>query len=518
MFCLPIHSRRLLLPLCYVAVAAAAWAQNTDMRLFLPPDMLRQPVLSTEERETIHRALEDLQSDDPERRLGAVMLLGKYHANEAKAAVVHALEDDNPRVRRAALVSITEWRHGLSPTVVDPVLQRLTDADLEVRRAVTAMIPQMMSIWQTAQMIRPEFADRQLAPPTQKAIRAAFHDEDPVVRRNMLVNHDSLDVRLEPEAYVAMLEDPDRPVRLEALPLALSYASPEQWEAPAKAIAVGDDRVARLRLASQLARYRSHASLQLLQQLANDPDPEIAAEARLAIFRLTGEKHYLEALVDSMRRGALTQEQSLRLLGLLRNYRELARPLATELTELPSAVLRREAARLFFDLEMATSHPKVIDRLLTDSNRDIRQLSIQELLVEPTLLTAERQDSLLDNPYPDVRGALVQVALRQPPEARADLLLDLLLDESVQVRVGALDAISRVRIDGWADIVAASLDDPDSTMQRTAATILLNNPEFPDRNKILRNYADANPESPLTPRIRAAVRAGELIEIDMNNL
>jgi len=510
--------RRFLLPVVLLLAAACAGAQSNDIRLLLPPDLIRGPDLSAQEKETIQRALQDLRSENPELRAGAVMLLGKYQSNLAKAAVAEALDDPSARVRRAALVSIAEWRHGLSPTVVEPVLQRLADEDLEVRRAVTAMIPQMMNIWRTARMVRPGFAHRELSDETQDILRAAYRDDDAVVRRNMLVNHHSVGVSLDPGVYLELLQDEDRKVRLEAIPLAIGYAPPARWMPLAEEIVEGDDEVARLRLTTQLARRGAPESVQLLQPLASDPNPEIAAEARLALFRFTGEQHYLDSLLAQLRSGNLTQDQSLRLLSLLRGYRELARPLAPGLTELPSAVLRQEAVRLFFGLDLAGQHPEVVDRLLTDSSSEVRKLVVEEMLSHPELVTPKRRDALLDNPYPDVRGALVQLAIRQPRDDRANLLLDLMLDESVAVRSNALEAIGHLRIEGWTNIVAASMQDPDFAMQRTAADILLSSPQFPQRDQILRDYVDANPDSPLNRRIRAAIGSGKMIEIDMNNL
>lgn len=503
--------------LALILGASVLSAQPDNLpRTMLPPELFPEPRLSPQERQTINRALTDLKSDNAEIRAGAVMLLGKYHAREAKRAVVSALNDSSARVRRAALVSIAEWRHGLSVESVEPILAHIADEDVEVRRQVSSMIPQMMNIWRTARMVRPSFGQRDLKPEIQEALIGAYQDEDAVVRHNVLIAHNSINLPTPPEIFIDLLDDPDRKVRLEAIPLAIGYAPPSQWQAPAEAIIEGDDRIAQLRLTAELGRRGSLEGIELLRQLAGSDNPEIAAEASLAIFRWTGDPNQLEWLVNALVNDQLTQDQGQRLLQLMRGYRELAAPIAPELTELKSSVLRQEAVRLFLSLDLAEQYPEILERLFSDSNQDIRAMALSQLYSRPDLVNQDRIDSLLDNPYPDVRASLVQLAVRQPRQQASDLLFDLMLDESVDVRVAALETISAIRMPGWSDIVANSLEDPDLAMQRAAVVILLHDKKFPRREQLLQEYVDNNPKSPLTPRIRTEISKGELIEIDMN--
>jgi len=499
------------------AAAVELPAQRDSLpRGLLPPELMPEPQLSQQERETINRALEDLQSDNPELRAGAVMLLGKYHASAAKKAVVKAMEDPSARVRRAALVSIAEWRHGLSVEAVEPILLHIADEDVEVRRQVSSMIPQLMNIWRTARMIRPDFSRRELDAEVKEALMRAYRDEDAVVRRNVLISQNNLNLPTPPEVFVELLQDPDRGVRLEAIPLAIGYGRPSLWQEPAKAIIEGDDQVAKLRLTAELGRRGAPQGLELLRELSGSNDPEIASEASLSLFRWTGDQYQLQWLVEKLVNDQLTQDQGQRLLQLMRGYRELSAPLAPALTELKSSVLRQEAARLFFSLNLSAQYPEILDRLMADSNRDIRTMAVTQLFSRPEMVTPERIELMLDNPYPDVRASLVQVAARQPRSEADALLFDLLLDETVDVRIAALEAMSGMRLKGWTDIVATSLEDPDLAMQRAAVVILLHEKQFPNRREILQQYVENNPKSPLTPRIRTEIGDGELIEIDMN--
>ncbi|MBK1859079.1 HEAT repeat domain-containing protein [Cerasicoccus arenae] len=496
----------------------AAQRQNSLPRNLLPPELMAQPRLTQQERETIQRALADMQSDKAEMRVGAVMLLSKYHANEAKKAVVEALNDPNARVRRAAVVSIAEWRHGLPVEAVEPVLLHIADEDVEVRRSVSSIIPQMMSIMQMASMIRPDFGNRPLSPEVRRALMGAYHDEDAVVRRNILTNSSNLNLSTPPEVFVEMLDDSDRGVRLEAIPLAIGYGNPVQWTKPAQKIIEGDDTVAQLRLTAELGRRGLPEGIELLRQISQLDNLEIAAEAHLSLFRWTGEPPELDWLIKALVADRLTQDQAQRLLQMLRNYEGLAAPLAPALTELRSSVLRLEAVRLFVSLDLAEQYPEIMARILMDSNQEIRAMGMTQYYVHPELVNDEIIDGLIDNPHADVRAALVQLAIRQPRAEAEGLLYDLMLDEAVDVRIAALETISTMRLEGWPEVVSASLEDQDIAMQRTAVVIMLRERQFPRRDEILREFVEKNPKNPLTPRIRTEIGQGEIIEIDMNKL
>lgn len=497
-------------------MGAALFAQPDNARLFMPPELFPEPRLTQQEQETINRALEDLKSDNPEIRAGAAMLLGKYPANQAKKAVVKALDDPSPRVRRAALVAIAEWRHGISVEAVEPILSHIADEDVEVRRQVSSMIPQMMSIFRTARMIRPDFNQQSLNPRIRQALLKAYQDEDAVVRHNVLIAHQEMNIHPPAEVFIELLSDPDRKVRLEAIPLAIGYGRPEDWRKPAEAIIEGDDRVAQVRLTAELGRRGSQQGLELLEMITASDNPEIAAEASLSLFRWTGDPNQLKWLIEQLEADRLTQDQGQRLIQLMRGYPDLSAPLAPALTELRSAVLRQEAVRLFLSLGLTDQYPEIYERFFTDSSKDIRAMAIAQLTARPDFVTPARIDSLLDNPHADVRASLVNLAIRLPQQQANNLLLDLMLDESVDVRVAALETISTLRLPKWTDIVASSVEDPDFAMQRAAVLIIMHNQQFPRREALLQDYVDNNPKSPLTPRIRAAISKGELIEIDMN--
>ncbi|HKJ89598.1 MAG TPA: HEAT repeat domain-containing protein, partial [Oceanipulchritudo sp.] len=94
--------------------------------------------------ETVQQALEDLRSDNPETRRGGVMLIAKYPDQKgAMEALLKALEDPQPRVRRAAVVSLSENLPRIRPEQARILLRSLEDPDPEVRLGTAAWLPQL---------------------------------------------------------------------------------------------------------------------------------------------------------------------------------------------------------------------------------------------------------------------------------------------------------------------------------------------------------------------------------------
>ncbi|MBP1583757.1 MAG: HEAT repeat domain-containing protein, partial [Victivallales bacterium] len=103
-----------------------------------------QPALAQEtEKDTVRRCLEDLQSQDAAVRRRGALVVGKYDVPEAREALSRCLGDEDVQVRRSALVSLAEG-HNLPEEVKMPVMRRLADADVEVRRLVSSMLPECL--------------------------------------------------------------------------------------------------------------------------------------------------------------------------------------------------------------------------------------------------------------------------------------------------------------------------------------------------------------------------------------
>ncbi len=490
-----------LLALGACLAAGPLWAQDQSLpRSILPFGSAAEPRLSAEEQATIERALADLNSDNSEYRAGAVMLLGKYHTRQARMGVIQALSDQSPRVRRAALVSVGEWNRSAPPEAVIPVLRLVGDEDLEIRRTASAAIPLMMSVKQAYEITMPGrklTLDRQL----RKTLIAAYLDEDPIVRRNLLTHHYMLGLDVPDEVLLQLMDDEDEQVQLEAISLAIRHTDPEAFIQKATTLAQSDNRKLRLRLARELARWPTTKQEALLRQLSEDEDDEIAAEALLGRYRNTASRTVFQELYQRLNQNRLKQEQAIRFIQMLRLQPDQSAPYIEQLTQLDDAVLRREAVRTFFDLGYSERRPEAVITFLSDPSPSVREVVLDNLSRERQPLPPTLRQAMLGSTYPDVRLALTFILRNdQSPEAN-DIIFDLLLDEEITIRQMAMREAVMRRMDGWRDILAVSLEDPDFQIQRSAVDLIMGT-NMPGGNALLSDYLQANPNSPLAPHIR----------------
>ncbi len=489
------------------ALAAAALPLSAQMRngqniprnLF-PPSLLPEPKLTPEEQATIDRALEDLQSSNSEFRAGAVMLLGKYENRQARQAVIRALDDPSVRVRRAALVSIMEWNRAAPPEAVVPVLRLIGDEDVELRRTASAAIQPMMTVRRTMELLRPG-TTLDLPPDVQQILMDAYLDEDVIVRRNLLTNYFYLNLPVPGETFLALMNDEDAQVRLEAVGLAARFSEPRAFNREALRWIENGNRPERLRLTRELGLQPTPGQLELLRRLSEDEDDEIAAEALLGRFRPLGTDDTFDRLFTRLQEGRLKQEQAMRFIQLLRFHPDEVPAHLAALTQLDDPILRREAVDLFFDMGFAPDNPEQVKQFLADPSEQVRTVTLRYFErrggeVEPELLEA-----MVTSRYPDVRLTLVYMTNTMKSEAVEPVLLDLLLDEQTAIRQQSLREIVRRRLDGWQDILTASLNDEDIYIQRHAVDLIMRSP-MPEGPQILHGYIEDHPDSPLVPVIR----------------
>ncbi|MBC2595562.1 HEAT repeat domain-containing protein [Ruficoccus amylovorans] len=485
------------LPLC----AQTGGGRNNLPRNLFPPSLLPPPKLSAEEQATIDRALADLHSGNSEFRAGAVMLLGKYPVAQAQKAVIAALGDDSVRVRRAALVSVMEWNRGAPAEAVVPVLRTIGDEDVELRRTASAAIPAMMDVKRATEVLQP---GTQFAVPAdvQQTLMDAYLDEDVIVRRNLLTNYYYLNLPVSGDTFLALMSDEDAQVRLEAVGLAARFAEPASFNREARRWIENGSRIERLRLTRELALKPDAAQLELLRLLSQDEDDEIAAEALLGRFRSQGADAVFDELNSRLQAKRLKQEQALRFLQLLRQHPSRTPAHITTLTQLDDPILRREAVDLFFDLGYARDNPEQGVQFLADPSPEVRAAALRNYERQGANASPELLDTMLASPYPDVRQTLVfMTGTMQDKEAVEAILFDLLLDEEIAIRQQSLQEIAKRRLDGWEDILTASLEDEDPFIQRNAADLIIRT-QMPGGPSALRQYIQHHPKSPLTPLIQ----------------
>lgn len=481
---------------------------NNVPRGIFPPEMLPAVRLSDEEMLTIQRARKDLMSESSERRAGAVMLLGKYEHPSARQPVVEALKDPAARVRRAALVSVAEWSRNAPVSAVIPVLNLVGDEDLDIRRTASATLPVMMTIRRTYEMIRGQGAVEPIPTQTEETLLAAFQDEDAIVRRNMVNNAYALGIHIPSKTWMALLDDPDRQVRLAALPMAARHSDSDAFLQKAAEIAQREDAAERLQLARELSlRSFDPGTLQLLKMLSEDSNDEIASEALLGLLRNQPNRTHMQEAVKRLASGRMSQEQAIQFFRIIRIAPDEAAPYLEALISLKNATLRREAVRAYLQFDLVRGKPEVLATLLEDPSPEVREQVLRYLSSGTGRLNEQLLETMLFSDYEDLRNGLIPVTRQMQPTKAGTILFDLLLDESIDVRTGALSEIVERQLPGWEKVLSASLLDSDFKLQRLALSLTLKHPYEGDR-EALATYLEEYPQSPLAQLVKA--RLGEI--------
>lgn len=179
--------------------------------------------------ETIERAGRDLTDAREETRLGAAKLLGKYKTARSLALLGGALDDKSVRVRRAVVVSFSEFLidgiYAGDRTLLEKFVSKLVDPDVEIRRQVSGMLPRLSYGLFRSNMQIVEINGRKvyrsvaqsLSPAIASIAQRSFLDTDPIVRQNMLKYFYTLRISIPPLTLERLLGDEDRGVRMAAL-------------------------------------------------------------------------------------------------------------------------------------------------------------------------------------------------------------------------------------------------------------------------------------------------------------
>lgn len=470
-----------------------------------PPEMLPPPNYTPEERATIQRGLEDMKSPNPEIRAGAVMLLAKYEGSLPKDAVISGLADESPRVRRAAITAILEWNQSVPNGAAEKVLLCIGDPDAEVRRAASSAMPMMLQMYRLALLMSGVRGGpgSMLTPEMEQVILKAFQDEDVQVRRNMVKHEPYLNMPLPMELWAQLLRDEDVMVRLETLGTVLRRMQPREWVPLVRHMVNDENRAVRLRLIREMAGASPSDVADILNLLEQDPDPEIATEAMLQQFRHQPSVAAWQKLWGRVEQGQSNQEQSARIVQSLRWLGEPGFPFLLELTSIDNASLRLEAVRLFLMMGLDEAYPGTLKRFLEDPSKEVRRQAIHRLSLRGDLLeNGDFMEKLALSRYGDVREGMVELAM--PDEVARTVLGDLLLDADNRVRVTALKEYGRRELPDWDRYAAASLRDPDPSVQRVALGLVIQmEPE--KRDQIIETFLRDYPDAPLARLIRAQI-------------
>jgi len=469
------------------------------------PDLRAADRLSADEQRTVERMLEELRAEDPELRAGAAMLLGKYASPTTRDALVAALDDPEVRVRRAVVVSLLENEMLKRPFDTTPLLRLIGDADAEVRRAVSAragILVNLRRTWQltTARNPRPNLAP--LPPDLVDPWTEALLDPDPIVRRNLIDNHDALGLNASANTAAALLRDTDREVRLRALPLATRILGPAAFAATVSAGLDLDDEQWTLAVTRALASLPGDAALPTLKRLADHPNRSIAHTASIGVLQIEPIDPRTLPIFADLLAGNIASENAERLVNaILQLPSDAALPALRAVIDTPSAAARASALRFWLLLNRDESAARaLLNAALGDNDARVRTEAVQHLVTAQTPPPPELRDAILFSEFRDVRGAAFTLAANSDRTEAAEILAELVLDVDTEIRKRALYEIISNGHAGWETVAGASLSDRDPIIRGDAARFLLMRGDPPARS-ILRAFVAANPGDPLAREI-----------------
>lgn len=477
-----------------------------------------QPITTgvTQQQATIDRAIDDLESGSPEMRKGAVMLLGKYEATEARNAVLGALRDVDPTVRFAAVVSVLGRRSYQSVAAVEAVMDALDDPEVDIRRAVSTSIG-------TLARFRSDLLNRQsillnralvgqvpMLPLTiQRKMVNAFLDTDVVVRRNMISKYNYLGVKVPQEVFVRMLQDEDLEVRSSVLPLVARHLEFSLFVEKAAVVADDESPILRLSLIRELYPRSALKAIQLLQKLTQDADPEVATAAELQLFNNAPDLRLYKSLVERMNKGSLNTSQRTQLVQLVERLEETeARDgYLLQFLEISEEASRVVATRQFFKFDLGEVYTETLATLLEDPALNVRSQVVLYYSRNRDKIQSLDLEVWLESEFKDVRVALVRLADGLPREEAADVLFDLLLDDEIDVRVEALTMYSRLRLGGFEKMLEMTLQDESIVIQKRAVLNILQLMGDPGRALLEDYLKDEGAVSPLSLYIKSQLKA-----------
>ena len=457
------------------------------------------------EAQTIARCLQDLQSRDIDVRRRAAMVIGKYNTPLAQHAVIGCLADSDDRVRQTALVSISEHRI-IPPASRAPVLRMLTDSNVHIRRIASSLAQQVLgmsglrlggggvirikgrvTINGVPQTGLTNASRGGLDAQSKAALNQALGDPDVIVRKNVLSLYPWARGVFEEERLAQALTDEDKEIRALALRAVVGTLPPEKAAALVVGLAADPAPAVRKELASGLSRVRPHGA-EALYRLGEDPDPDVRTEATLVLARRRDDGSLpliRKYVVDQ----GIPADMRTRVVPYLSQWGDEGAEILTQLAAGESMPLK-EAAVLALGSVRTEAKPPVsfFLQLLESPSTPLRAAATRALMQRARELTPEMITKLVASRHSDVRKRAIQLAGRLPAEDRADLLMDLLLDDDIGIRCMAIRQVCLQRIPGYRTIMKQSLKDPSVEIQKATVEALLLRRGDPDGPQILQAF------------------------------
>ena len=457
------------------------------------------------EAETITKCLRDLDSADVAQRRRAVLILGKYAAPVAQAAVLRSLQDPDDTIRQSALVSLTE-NEMMPPTARDPVLKLLGDPNVSIRRIASsslreALIPSLRFLPMEATNVRISGTSGQFTPESKVLLNRALEDTDPIVRKNILTLAPMLAEVLETEPLRRNLVHEDKEIRVLALLACemLMASTPEQFLQLVTPLAADREAVVREAVARSLGRCGSGAR-ELFLRLAEDTDAGVKIAALEGLGRMR-DKTVMDKAGDLLRDEGIPLDDKRRLLMLLPTYGETGVQMLLDLARKSSPALQVEALRQLSYQPPATVPLTQFQEFIASPAKELRTQATAGLMRQATELKPEFIATLCASPYADVRLTGSYLVDRLPPEKATAVIGDFILDDAVEVRTAGLQLAVIRQIPEWVAILRQSLDDANPEIRRAAVDALLLRPT-PESRQLLENLQQNTPDPELKEYLR----------------
>ena len=479
-----------------------------------------KPVRSSTQ-ETINQAGLDLRHVEENVRSGAARLLGKYPSPASAAYLTFALDDRIARVRRAAIVSLAElYLNGFyiyEKPLVEKILSKLGDPDVEVRREVSALIPRLsIGLFRSSFEIV-EINGRRVARAAPAILRAdlmeiarkAFFDPDAIVRQNILKYHYALRLPLSAQVLDRLLSDSDLGVLLTALNRVPSSTPSETVVRRVEKLSRHPDVGVRKKVVS-VARdsNRRHPGYRaILRKMTMDEEPAVLSMAAVELARL-GEKvdpKVIQAVGDYLLGVAGASTQVMTILYAVSAFGDESIEIYSELTEHTSSKIRTIAWQRLLTFDNGWGRPDVWLPALADRDKTVRRAVVANLSARSRNFDLKTMEQLVASDFVDVRTFAASSLYTARQDAAEEVAFDLLIDEDNGVRAQTIRALASRRTPGWLKIMSNSLLDEEYVIKRAALDGLLGDPV--QGVKTIRKFVSEHPTDPITPLALAELKS-----------
>ena len=428
------------------------------------------------EEETIDKCLADLTSKDVKIRRRAVLILCKYAKMTVYRELIPHLNDPDAKVRQSIVVGFIESRMVMRDAAV-PLVRRLKDADVHTRRMVSStLLPRL--IFYLSYDTEFQLADK-------KILFEALKDKDATVRKNMLSTYYSLKRVVGADAFYHLLGDESSEIRLMAL-MKMSGSLTFDSIKPYLNKLITDKSVKiREQVLKSLGNF-GREGRQFLKVMAEDKEPAIAARA----MAFTRNPQYLPRLkkiiLDESSSSDLVVDVTMSVLSWNADSKAFVIKLLSHSDE------TRRYAGLSALTRMSVAVPLTdLLKLVKDDSSRIRKIVFSHLVSKK--LNADQVSNLSLSDYTDVRLFSLRYIIRNHSQDKdmLDSLYDLMLDEELQIRSVAINAVWECKAEDRYDILSQSLSDSEAEIRNLAARILLNSND-PKAKKIINDFKKNN--------------------------